>query len=267
MIVKVNKTKQNKGNEMKLNNKLLSSIALAGVLMTGCSAASSTHWGYTGHEGPTNWGDLDPKYEMCKKGMNQAPINISKDVTIKTEGLKAIDFNYKTGASSVINNGHTIQVNVKDGSSIKVDGITFNLIQFHFHTPSENQIEGKHFPLEAHFVHASKDGELAVVAVLFEDGKENPIIKKIWNKMPHKAGGNATCGLSSKVVNDILPKNKEYYRFTGSLTTPPCSEGVRWLVLKNYSTISKAQAVEFLKTMHHKNNRPVLPINARKVMK
>ncbi len=249
---------------MKLNKILAGSLLVGSMLFAGGHA---THWGYTGHEGPSNWGDLDSKYSMCKLGSSQSPINITSAVTIESSNLEKIAFNYKTGASSVVNNGHTIQVNIEDGSSIKIDGITFSLKQFHFHTPSENQIDGKHFPLEAHFVHASKDGKLAVVAVMFEEGKENSTIKKIWNKMPHKAGGNATCGLSSKTVKNMLPKDKSYYRFSGSLTTPPCSEGVRWMVLKNYATISKAQVKEFLHTMHHENNRPIQPVNARKVMK
>jgi len=249
---------------MKFNKVLLGSLFIASSLLAG---SHSTHWGYTGHEGPSNWGDLDSKYSMCKAGSSQSPINIAKKVIVDADDLQKIGFDYKTGAQSVVNNGHTIQVNVKDGSSINVDGIEFSLKQFHFHTPSENQIEGQNFPLEAHFVHASKDGKLAVVAVMFEDGKENPIIKKIWNKMPHKAGNSAGCGLSSKVINDILPKDKDYYRFSGSLTTPPCSEGVRWLVMKNYSHISAAQTKEFLELFHHANNRPVQPINARKVMK
>ena len=114
---------------------------------------------------------------------------------------------------------------------------------------------------------ASKDGKLAVVAVMFEDGKENPIIKKIWNKMPHKAGESAGCGLTAKAINSILPKDKDYYRFSGSLTTPPCSEGVRWFVLKDYATVSDSQVKELAHLLHHPNNRPIQPINARKVIK
>lgn len=251
---------------MKFTKIILSSV-LTTLLGTTLLATSATHWGYTGHGAPEHWGDLDPSYGMCKLGSSQSPINITKSVTVETDSLEKIGFDYKTGASSVVNNGHTIQVNIKDGSSISVDGIEFTLKQMHFHTPSENHINEKSFPLEAHFVHLSKNGELAVVALMFEDGKANPIIEKIWNKMPHKVGETATCALSFKVINEFLPKDKSYYRFSGSLTTPPCSEGVRWLVLKNYSTISKAQVKEFLHTVHHENNRPIQELNARKVMK
>ena len=249
---------------MKLNKILLSGLFVASSLL---ASGHATHWGYTGHEGPANWGDLDEKYTMCKAGLSQSPINISNEVSVKSDGLESIKFNYRTGAESVVNNGHTVQVNVKGGSFIEVDGIKFSLKQFHFHTPSENQIEGKNFPLEAHFVHASDDGKLAVVAVMFEDGAENPILKKVWSKMPHKAGETTGCGLSLLDINDILPRDKAYYRFSGSLTTPPCSEGVRWLVMKNYSNISAAQTKVFLDLFHHANNRPVQAINARKVMK
>lgn len=242
---------------------LLSSALVASTLFGGVHHA---HWGYSGESGPAHWGDLDPKYAECKLGSSQSPINISAENTIKTIGLKPIEFHYTTAANSVINNGHTVQVNIDPGSTITIDGKEFALKQFHFHSPSENEIDGKFFPLEAHFVHAAKDGSLAVVAVMFEDGKQNPIINKIWNAMPHKAGEKQKLTLSSAMINKMLPKNKEYYRFNGSLTTPPCSEGVRWFVMKNYSNVSAEEVKEFSHTMHHPNNRPIQPINARKVL-
>lgn len=250
---------------MKISKIIFSSVAAFVLTTTLFADAHATHWGYTGHGSPENWGNLEETYAPCKLGVNQSPINISKEVLIDAVDLQPIAFNYLTGATEVINNGHTIQVNIKEGSAITIDGTEFALKQFHFHTPSENQIQGKNFPLEAHFVHVSKDGQLAVVAVMFEEGAENPIIKKIWDKMPHKAEEKNSCGLSSKVIQDILPKNKEYYRFSGSLTTPPCSEGVRWFVMKNYSHISVAQTKEFLELFHHANNRPIQAIGARQV--
>jgi carbonic anhydrase len=225
------------------------------------------HWGYTGHTAPDSWGSLDPKFVMCKTGINQSPINITNKVSVDTDDLQKIYFHYETAAKNIVNNGHTIQVNMKDGSGIMVDGIEFHLIQFHFHTPSENEIEGRSFPLEAHFVHASDDGKLAVIAVLFEDGKENPVIKKIWDKMPTEAGKSAELILDAETIRRLLPAKKDFYRFNGSLTTPPCSEGVRWLVLKDYSSISTEQTKEFFKLFDHANNRPVQAIGARKVMK
>ena len=252
---------------MKIGKILAGSITATLLSSALLASGGGSHWGYTGHEGPANWGSLSGDYTMCKDGKSQSPININSSVTVESKGLEKIGFDYNTGISSVINNGHTIQVNFDKGSSISVDGIKFPLIQFHFHTPSENQIDGKNFPLEGHFVHATKDGSLAVVALMFEDGAENPFLKKVWAKMPHKAGEKNAISISAKEVNALLPKDKAYYRFNGSLTTPPCSEGVRWMVLKNYSTISKGQTKEFLDVFHHANNRPVQPINARKVIK
>lgn len=251
---------------MRLGKILVSSVAIALLSTALLGAGGKTHWGYTGHEGPENWGTLSADYSMCKDGKSQSPINITSEVTVEAEDLEKIGFDYNTGISSVINNGHTIQVNFDAGSSITVDGIKFPLIQFHFHTPSENQIDGKEFPLEGHFVHATKDGSLAVVGLMFEDGAQNAFLAKVWAKMPKKAGGKESLSISADEVNALLPEDKDYYRFNGSLTTPPCSEGVRWLVLKNYSTISKEQTKEFLDIFHHENNRPIQPINARKVI-
>ncbi len=248
---------------MKFNNILISSCLLAGSLF---ADAHHSHWGYTGHGDPSHWGDLDSKYVECKLGGSQSPVNIKKEIIVETKGLAPINFHYTTAASEVINNGHSVQVNIKPGSFIVIDKKEFELKQFHFHTPSENQINGKNFPLEAHFVHQAKDGALAVVAVMFEDGKENAVVNKIWKKMPKEAGKKVQYKLSAKMINRLLPKKRAYYRFDGSLTTPPCSEGVRWFVLKDYSTVSKEEVKEFLHTMHHPNNRPVQSINARKVL-
>ncbi len=250
---------------MKLGTILFGSL-ITNVLLIASGHSASSHWGYTGHSSPSNWGDLSEKYKMCKLGSSQSPINISYENTIETRGLNKINFHYNSESSSVVNNGHTIQVNVKNGSSIHIDGINFELKQFHFHTPSENEINGKSFPLEAHFVHVSHDGKIAVVAVLFEYGRYNYTIGKIWNKMPYRAGKSEHLTLSDSHIRLLLPRDKSYYRFNGSLTTPPCSEGVRWFVFKKYMKVSETQVEEFLSIMHHENNRPVQPINARKVM-
>jgi carbonic anhydrase len=226
-----------------------------------------THWGYTGHEAPKYWGDLDPKFEACKKGLNQSPINISKDVTVEAKSLEPIEFDYHADSTEVVNNGHAIQVNVDEHSSINVDGKHFVLKQFHFHSPSENEINGKSFPLEAHFVHVADDGTIAVVGVLYVLGDKNPTLEKIWTKMPPHAGVKEKLALLSEDIEKLLPKDRDYYRFNGSLTTPPCTEGVRWMVFKKYVTISKDQVKKFVDTMGVKNNRPTQPINARKVLK
>ena len=253
---------------MKITNIFKGSL-VATILTTSLFAGvHGTEWGYTGHTGPINWAELDPKYFMCEAGSNQSPINIEeRSIVTTTKGLDKIKFKYSTKAKCVKNNGHTVQVNVEDGSSIKVDGIKFDLKQFHFHTPSENRIEGKSFPLEAHFVHVSESGKLAVVALMFENGKENRAIKKIWNHMSDNVGETSGCGTDKVGPKDFLPSNKKYYRFDGSLTTPPCSEGVRWFVLQKYSHISKEQVKKFAEVIGGNDNRPIQPINARKILK
>ncbi|HEC16838.1 MAG TPA: carbonic anhydrase family protein [Sedimenticola sp.] len=228
---------------------------------TAVSASGGGHWGYAGAEGPDNWARLSPDYSACA-GKNQSPINLTGFIEAELEPIK---FDYKTGGNEILNNGHTVQVNYAKGSSIQVDGRTFNLLQFHFHAPSENHIKGKSYPLEAHLVHADQDGNLAVVALMFTEGAENKGLAKAWSQMPQHAGDKHA--LSSSVdVNEILPSNRDYYRFNGSLTTPPCSEGVRWLVLKEVATASKAQIEAFAHTLHHPNNRPLQAVNARPVL-
>ncbi len=158
-----------------------------------------------------------------------------------------------------------MQVNYASGSSIKVDGTSFELKQLHFHAPSENHIEGKSYPLEAHLVHASDEGDLAVVAVMFEEGGANEGLEQAWSSMPEQAGEEKTLQ-SSLSADDILPSDRDYYRFNGSLTTPPCTQGVRWLVMKQPVTASKEQIEHFADVLHEPNNRPLQPVNARPVL-
>jgi carbonic anhydrase len=250
-----------------MKKSLVALSLVASFLSANPIAHHTTHWGYTGHEAPQYWGDLDPKFEACKKGLNQSPIDISKNVTVEAKSLEPIEFDYHADSTEVINNGHAIQVNVDNHGSINIDGKHFILKQFHFHSPSENQINGKSFPLEAHFVHVSDDGNIAVVGVLFVLGEKNPTLEKIWAKMPSHAGSKEKLALLAQDIEKLLPKERSYYRFNGSLTTPPCSEGVRWMVFKEYMTISKDQVKKFVKTIGVKNNRPIQDINARKVLK
>lgn len=238
-------------------------VALAAVTLCSTSAFAQKHWGYEGEEGPQNWSKLDPKFVMCALGKNQSPIDISGFVEAD---LKPLKLAYTAGVSDIINNGHTVQVNYLPGSSLTVDGRQFELKQFHFHSPSENKINGKQYPLESHLVHADKDGNLAVVAVMFQEGAPSAALTKLWEKMPAKAGDSNPLppGMS---VSQMLPAERDYYRYDGSLTTPPCSEGVRWLVLKKVVTASKAQIDLFARTLGHPNNRPLNPVNARTVLK
>ncbi|NOQ76291.1 MAG: carbonic anhydrase [Methylococcaceae bacterium] len=259
-------------------------LALAIASTSSVYAEVDSPWGYSGHEGPDNWASLTADNFVCT-GKNQSPINLTG--FIKAE-LKPIKFSYQAGGNEVVNNGHTIQVNYEQGSRIELDGQIFNLLQVHFHAPSENHINGHSYPLEAHFVHASKQGELAVVAVMYEGGipktvlevhtdefrdkvvvavmsPQNKMLEEIWKVMPTTAG--ATHALKNRVnIDKLLPKHRDYYRFNGSLTTPPCSEGVRWLVMKDVVTISKEQINTFEAVLHEPNNRPLQSLNARSIL-
>jgi carbonic anhydrase len=242
-------------------------LAAAAVLPGAAHAADEhpardVHWGYTGDAGPDRWGGLQPEYSACS-GKNQSPVNLTGMVEAT---LKPIEFAYKAGGNEVVNNGHAIQVNVEPGSSVVVDGIRFELKQFHFHSPSENRIGGKSFPLEVHLVHSDKDGHLAVVAVVFEAGKANSTVKAAWDRMPKEEGAGSP--LPKKISGmGLLPAARDYYRYNGSLTTPPCTEGVRWIVMKKAMTVSRGQIDAFKETLGFANNRPVQPVNARTILK
>ncbi len=246
-------------------------LAVVGIamLMSGAAYAGSggAHWGYTGDEGPSHWGDLAPEYKMCKEGKNQSPVNIvTEDTSCVDAVLEELKLSYKPSALDVVNNGHTIKVNYAKGSTMEMGGTTFNLLQYHFHSPSENNIDSKSYPMEVHLVHADADGNLAVIGTMYVEGKANAAIDAVWAKMPAKAGEKVSASDVSVNVMDILPANKEYYRFDGSLTTPPCSEGVRWMVMKNPVEVSKEQVKKFHSTMHGDTNRPVQPLNARVII-
>jgi carbonic anhydrase len=226
---------------------------------------ANAHWSYKGETGPEKWGELSEEFVTCSIGKNQSPIDIN-------EGLLDIEvppvtFNYSMLIPEKIhNNGHTVQVDMRSGGSIKVDGDEFTLKQFHFHTPSENTVLGKNFPLEAHFVHANKEGELAVVAMMFIPGAPDRTLDALWSKMPYNAGDSSK--LSGGVLKNIeMDKSTtNYYRFNGSLTTPPCTEGVRWLVMKTPMSVSKEQVEMLQKALKQPNNRPTQPINARLIL-
>jgi len=224
--------------------------------------AHKAHWDYEGEGAPENWAKIDKKFFMCREGKNQSPINLSGMLEAE---LPPIQFDYHLVSTEMLDNGHTEQVNLKKGSSITIDNTTFELKQFHFHTPSENNINGHSFPLEAHFVHASKDGELAVIAVMFKEGQANQALNELWAQMPKHNGEHKV--IHAKHLDALIPTDRDYYRFNGSLTTPPCTEGVRWFVMKHPVTISKEQIKQFENVMHMHNNRPLQPINARAILK
>jgi carbonic anhydrase len=245
-----------------MKKTMLPSLLAALLASATAQAGDKPHWGYTGHEGPAHWGELSADYALCASGKNQSPVDLRGIV----EGeLPPLAIDYRKGGYEVVNNGHTIQVNYAPGSTLTVGGHSFELKQFHFHAPSENTIEGRSYPMEAHFVHADAQGNLAVVAVLYEAGEADAELKKVWQRMPHEAGASES--LPEQVdAAALVSGDLDYYRFNGSLTTPPCSEGVTWIVLKTHPAVSVQQVERFAHTMHHDNNRPVQPLNARVVI-
>ena len=229
---------------------------------TGKKSEHKTHWSYEGKEGPENWAKLSPEFETCDTGRNQSPINIEESIHAALKSLKAIQ---KFQAKEIFNNGHTVQINFKEGNMLALDNAAFQMKQVHFHAPSENTIHGKSFPLEAHFVHADSKGNLAVIGVMFTEGKANPALTKLWEQLPNEEG--EPTALKNRVIpSELIPENKSYYRFSGSLTTPPCSEGVRWLLMKSPLTASKEQIEAFKHAVHQHNNRPVQPLNGRVII-
>ena len=230
------------------------------LLVAGAFASEPAHWEYAGATGPAHWAELSPNYHACA-GANQSPIDLAGMVDAD---LPAIRFGYSATGTEVVNNGHTIQVAFASGSSIDLDGRTFALQQFHFHAPSENLIASESFPMEVHLVHADSDGKLAVIAVMFRLGEANAALAEAWAKMP-EAPGRSTLQTAISAA-DILPAERGYYRFNGSLTTPPCSEGVRWLVMKEPVSFSAAQLQRFTGIIAP-NNRPIQPLNARVVLR
>jgi len=201
---------------------------------------------------------------MCKDGVNQSPINITDTISSK---LKPIIFQGRTTAKNIINNGHTVQANFPLGNNIIIENNTYDLIQIHFHTPSENKINGISYPMEAHLVHADKSNNLAVIGIMFKAGNSNKNLSNLFKEIPLHKGESYS--LSNRIIKgyDLLPQNREYYRFNGSLTTPPCSEGVKWIVMKNSVAVSVEQIKKFESVIHGKNNRPIQAKNARFILK
>jgi len=227
-------------------------------------AAFGAHWSYEGAGAPEYWGNLNSEYKQCQTGKNQSPTDIH--TTLKTH-LQPLQVDYRNAPQSIINNGYTIQINYPKNTENKIiiDNETFYLQQFHFHTPGENTVDGKHYPLEMRLVHKNTDNEIAVVAVMFKKGPLNETIKRLWDIMPTRSDQSHKID-SSLDIGPLLPEDMRYYRFTGSLTTPPCSEGVRWLVLKQPVTFSEKQQKKFMEVMHHANNRPVQTLHGRVIV-
>src|SRR5277367_2077380 len=258
-------TSQSGIKPMRLAPRQCGSAILAALLSAGAPTlawadAAPHHWSYTGTEGPQHWGEEDAAFAACGVGKHQSPINIEKAAT---KDLPAIEFGYQPTPLVVTDTGHSFQVNAAPGSGgITVGGEHYDLVQFHFHEPSEERIDGHRYSMVAHLVHKNAKGELAVVAVLIHKGPENAFLKPVFDNFPPSGTPQTAAAGGTLNLADFLPAKHGYYTFEGSLTTPPCSENVRWFVLKTPVDASSAQIAQFSKRYAH-NARPTQPLNDR----
>jgi carbonic anhydrase len=222
---------------------------------------AAPHWSYAGKDGPEHWAELDKAFGTCQVGQRQSPIDIRASTTVASA---PIQFAYRPAPMHIVNNGHTIQLNYAPGSFITVGNQRYQLVQFHFHHPSEERINGKSFEMVAHLVHASAEGKLAVVAVLLDTAAEDPATANIWGHLPAHEGPEEQLDNLQIDATSLLPKDRGYFTFMGSLTTPPCSEDVTWFVLKATKHISSRQAAAFA-SIYPNNARPIQPLNGREV--
>ena len=230
---------------------------------TAFAGTASHHWSYAGESGPSHWAELDSGFAACGSGKAQSPIDI-RTRHLHGESLPPLVFDYRPSPLHVIDNGHSIQVDVDPGSLLRVGNDTYKLVQFHFHHPSEERIDGKAAQMDVHLVHRDSEGRLAVVAVLLEIGDENQALDVVWDHLPKDKDRKTDFEDVRVDPAALLPTNRGYFTYTGSLTTPPCSEGVRWIVLKSPSTLSKAEIATFA-TRYPNDARPVQKLNGRQV--
>lgn len=249
-----------------INFKACFFLATIGILPSIALSAqtheTALHWGYTDANGPTHWSELDPANTGCSSGRAESPIDIERATAAS---LSPLVFEYHPGPWQVVDNGHTVQVIVAPGNFLIVDGRKYELLQFHFHHPSEDEIKGKHFDMELHMVHRDAEGHLAVVAILLSDGRENALIQMIWDNVP--TAKEEVKSLTSMLdPKQLVPAGKKYYAYSGSLTTPPCTEGVKWIVLESPLQISLREERTFA-SLYPNNVRPIQALNGRKVQR
>lgn len=219
------------------------------------------HWSYMGIEGPAHWAMLTPAYRTCEAGDRQSPINI--DRTQPAQHHATIEFRYATSRVFEVNNGHTIQVSHESGCEIGLGDQAYRLRQFHFHVPSEHHVHGTAFPMEMHLVHQDTEGRVVVVAVLMQTGAKTHVLNALWEWLPAQIGKTVSLPLDLN-IGELLPKTPRYFSYFGSLTTPPCTEGVRWVILQEPVEISEEDVRRFVDIVGY-NARPVQSLEGRDV--
>ncbi len=239
----------------------VSCLALA--LLASTAPAGTAQWGYQGAVGPEHWAELDPGFGLCATGKNQSPIDLAGFIE---SDLDPLNFDYPNTVTKVVNDGRGILAKFAPGASIEVDGRPFRLRELRLHAPSEHRLEGRTYPVEAQLVHTDAAGNVAIVVVLWDEGEDSPAVARLLRMLQDRsgAGGSPTAPVRTR---DLLPEDERtYYRYNGSLTTPPCTEGVRWLVMKEPTTLSKEQLEQLTRIIGHADSRPVQPVYARPVL-
>lgn len=240
-------------------------VCCAFVLIVTCGALPQHpehNWNYGDEHGPSHWGDLSPEFAQCQMGRHQSPVDIRDP---READLPPVRFEYKPSPLHIVDNGHTIMINYVAGSFMTTGNKKYALKQFHFHRPSEEQINGKNFEMSVHMVHTDEKGNLAVVAVLLQAGEQNTLLRVLWNNLPRRKDKEEHFDTIQIDASGLLPADRSYYTFPGSLTTPPCTENVTWFVLKHALTASSAQIQQFSQ-LYRNNARPTQPLYDRIVL-
>jgi carbonic anhydrase len=238
-------------------------LALAAACHSSSDAKHSVGWSYEGDTGPAHWAELKPEYALAKTGKRQSPIDIVPAAATKRDGAP-LALAYQPTSLEILNNGHTVEDDYHGGGKLTIDGHEYALAQFHFHSPSEHTIAGRHSPMEMHLVHKDAAGKLAVVGVLIDEGAAHPELERLWKHMPATPGRTESVPGEQVDATKLLPASLASYRYSGSLTTPPCSEEVAWFVLQTPIQASKSQ-IEAFRRVIRDNNRPTQPLNGRTV--
>lgn len=261
--------------------KKIGCIGLMAAVLFSTSVYASANWSYTGNTGPQNWGNLAPEFQLCSSGKMQSPIDIISAKTVNQGAVLKVAYHpvtlrlYDNGKGMVklpqdiktIENDHTVEIvfTTKDREMIKLNHEDYHLAQFHFHTPSEHTLNGQHFPAEIHFVSESKSGKIAVIGVWIKEGKANPALDKILNNLPKTENSLLVKKDIKTDPATLLPKNHDFYNYAGSLTTPPCTEGLNWIVMQTPITASVNQLQAMEKMLNGMNERPVQALNGRTI--
>lgn len=245
--------------------------ASVALLLVGCGQSDhDVHWGYEGEGAPEHWGSLSPEFATCDSGTEQSPIDLTGAVPIEDSGIQrrlgeaVLTVEQRAHVMDLVDNGHTVQITNDVPMSIELGGTLYELAQFHFHAPSEHTIDGEHAPLEVHFVHESTAGELAVVGILVEEGEHDAVWAAVIAGFPDQPLGKRHIENPNLDMNDFRPLPQHYFRYEGSMTTPPCSEGVQWIVMAEKRQISPEQMATVVSYLHT-NYRPVQPLGERQI--